>query len=140
MGDWPVVPNLRFMTPEQPPHDGGIGDRGLLVFDGECGFCRRWVRHMNEWFRRHPDTIAWQRADLASLHLTAEQCSQAVQFVDARGRVSGGSDAAARVLIVAGFPFNVAGRLMLLPGVRSVASATYKWVARNRHRFTGDPA
>lgn len=64
---------------------------------------------------------------------------QAVQFVDANGRISSGSNAAARVLIVAGFPYNVAGRLMLLPGVRTVSSAAYRWVARNRHRFKGDP-
>lgn len=117
-----------------------IGARGLLVFDGECGFCRRWVRHMNEWFRHHPDAVAWQHADLEALCLTPEQCRTAVQFVDASLRVSAGADAAARVLIVAGFPYSLAGRFMLLPGIRSIARASYRWVANNRHRFKGDPA
>ena len=116
-----------------------IGSRGLLVFDGECGFCRRWVRHMHEWFGRHPDSVAWQQADLATLGLTADQCSAAVQFVDRDLRVSGGSDAVARVLIVAGLPFSLAGRIMLLPVVRSISGAAYRWVANNRHRFKGDP-
>ena len=114
-------------------------EQGLLVFDGECGFCRRWVRHMNEWFRRRPEAVAWQTTDLTSLGLTETQCRDAVQFVSRGMKVSAGADAAARVLIVAGFPWALAGRIMLLPGVRSVARAVYRWVARNRHRFRGDP-
>lgn len=116
-----------------------IGPRGLLVFDGECGFCRRWVRHMNEWFGRHPESIAWQQADLKSLGLTEDSCRQSVQFVDEGMHVSRGSDAVARVLVVAGFPFAIAGRVMLLPFVRGICGAAYRWVADNRHRFRGDP-
>lgn len=112
---------------------------GFLVFDGECGFCRRWVRRMTAWFTRHPQPVAWQVAELTKLGLTAEQCMAAVQFVDKDGRVSSGAAAVARVLIYAGLPYSLAGRMMLLPGIRSVAEAAYRWVANNRHRFTGDP-
>lgn len=94
---------------------------------------------MNYWFRRHPDSVAWQQCDLAALGLTAEQCAGAVQHVDAGLRVSSGSDAVARILITAGFPFAFAGRVMLLPGIRRVSQAAYGWVADNRHRFKGDP-
>lgn len=116
----------------------GVGAHGLLVFDGECGFCRRWVRHMNEWFDRRPAAVAWQHTDLETLGLTAQQCATAVQFVDTQLRVSSGADAAARVLVVAGFPYSFAGRIMLLPGVRVITRAAYRWVAANRHRFRGD--
>lgn len=93
---------------------------------------------MDEWFTRHPDPVAWQVTDLAALGLTAQQCSEAVQFVSRDMEVSGGSDAVARVLIVAGMPYSVAGRIMLLPVMRGAAGAAYRWVARNRHRFRGD--
>lgn len=83
--------------------------------------------------------MAWQQADLAALGLTADRCREAVQFVDSDLRVSSGSDAAARVLLVAGFPYSVAGAIMLAPGVRTLAQAVYRWVAANRHRFKGDP-
>ena len=116
-----------------------IGVRGLLIFDGECGFCRRCVRYMTSWFTKYPTPVAWQQADLGRLGLTPEQCNTAVQFVSADLRVSSGSDAAARVLIVAGLPFNIAGRVLLLPGVRNIAQAGYRWVANNRRRFKGDP-
>ena len=114
------------------------GTDGLLVFDGECGFCRRWVRHMNEWFRVHPEPVAWQTTDLVTLGLTETQCRAAVQFVSHDLKVSSGADAAARVLVTAGFPWSVAGRVMLLPGIRSLCGAAYRWVADNRHRFRGD--
>jgi predicted DCC family thiol-disulfide oxidoreductase YuxK len=95
---------------------------------------------MTSWFARHPRPIAWQSTDLAALGLTEEECKAAVQFVDGGGRISSGAAAAARVLIVAGFPYSIVGRIMLLPGIRAVASAAYRWVANNRHRFKGDPA
>ena len=113
--------------------------RGLLIFDGECDFCRRWVRYMTSWFAKHPTPIAWQQADLGELGLTPEQCNAAVQFVSPDLRISSGSDAAARVLIVAGLPFNIAGRIMLAPGVRNIAQWAYRWIANNRRRFKGDP-
>lgn len=116
-----------------------IEPTGLLIFDGECGFCRRWIRYMRSWFRTLPEAVAWQESDLVSLGLTEEQCRAAVQFVDAGGRVWSGSDAAAQVLKVAGFPFSLLGRVMLLPLVRVIPRRMYKWVARNRHRFHGDP-
>lgn len=116
-----------------------IGAYGLLIFDGECGFCRRWVRHMTTWFAKHPTPIAWQQANLGELGLTSEQCNAAVQFVGADLKIWSGSDAAARVLIVAGMPFNIAGLIMLAPGIRSIAQWAYRWVANNRRRFKGDP-
>ncbi len=112
--------------------------RGLIVFDGQCGFCRRWIRYMNH-FKRHPESVAWQQTDLAALGLTAEQCMAAVQWVGPTGAIASGSDAAARVLIVAGLPWNIVGRLMFLPGIRPILQRAYRWVAENRRRFRGDP-
>lgn len=90
--------------------------------------------------RNHPETVAYQSADLAAFGLTAEQCATEVQYADARGRTFGGADAVARVLIDAGLPWSLAGRVMLVPGIIHVARAAYRWVAANRRRFRGDPA
>ena len=130
---------IRSVSSSPDANANSIGAHGLLIFDGECGFCRRWVRHMTSWFAKHPTTIAWQQANLGELGLTSEQCNAAVQFVGADLRISSGSDAAARVLIVAGMPFSIAGFIMLAPGVRGIAQWAYGWVANNRHRFKGDP-
>lgn len=113
---------------------------GTLFFDGECGFCRRSVRIMRERVARCPEAVAWQSVDLSRFGLTAQQCAEAVQYADRRGRVFGGADAVAHVLVDAGLPWSPLGRVMLLPGIIHVARAAYRWVAANRRRFRGDPA
>lgn len=115
-------------------------DVPVLIFDGECGFCRRSVRVMTERIRNHPVALPWQSLDLRAHGLTEEECSAAVHYVDKRARVHAGADAVARVLIEAGFPWSVAGRTMCIPGVIHVCRAAYRWVANNRSRFRGDPA
>lgn len=115
-------------------------DTSLLIFDGNCGFCRRSVRVMAERIHRHPVAAPWQSLDLSTYGLTEEECSKAVQYVDKRSRVHAGADAVAHVFIDAGLPWSVAGRLMCIPGIIHVCRAAYRWVADNRSRFRGDPA
>lgn len=115
-------------------------DVPVLIFDGQCGFCRRSVRVMTERIRRHPVSVPWQSLDLRLFGLTEEQCSTAVQYVDKRARVHAGADAVAHVLTDAGLPWSVPGRVMRVPGVIHLCRAAYRWVAANRSRFRGDPA
>ena len=48
------------------------GERGLLIFDGDCGFCTTSARFATRWVdRRHRyDLEPWQQVDLARLGLT----------------------------------------------------------------------
>ena len=112
----------------------------VLIFDGECGFCRRSVRILRSRVRRVPTVVAWQSIDPSDYGTTEAACREAVQHVGSDGRVRGGADAVARLLTEAGLPWVVIGRAMSLPGVIHAARPAYRWVARNRHRFRGDPA
>jgi predicted DCC family thiol-disulfide oxidoreductase YuxK len=112
----------------------------VLIFDGECGFCRRSVRILRARVRRVPRIVAWQSIDPAQYGTTEEACRTAVQHVGTDGRVRGGADGIARLLVEAGWPWLVPGRVMSVPGVIHISRAAYRWVARNRHRFRGDPA
>lgn len=107
-----------------------------LIFDGDCGFCTTsagWAR------RIAPDveTVAWQLTDLDALGVTEAAARDAVQFVSDDGRVSGGADAMASLLISRGGLFGLLGRFALLPGVHAIAVALYKLVAANRYRLPG---
>jgi predicted DCC family thiol-disulfide oxidoreductase YuxK len=106
----------------------------VLVFDGECGFCRRRV----EWLRTHAkaelDIIAWQEADLGSFDLTKEQCQERVQWVSGFDHASGGA-AIARCLQECRQPWRTLGSAMRLPGIRSLAELGYRVVAANRGRL-----
>ena len=115
-------------------------DRPLLVFDGDCAFCTRSVRFVERRIKRHPVTRSWQSLDLEPLGLTEAMCAEAVQLVAVDGAVSSAHIAIARTLLYGRRGWAVIGRLMLLPGVRSIVGVVYRWVARNRHRMPGGTA
>jgi len=114
-----------------------------LVYDGQCGFCRRWVDAVRRWDRADlvravslQDTAAWEGLP----GLTRAALEQAVHLVSPDGRAYAGAAAAAPLLrLLPG------GRVLAaplgLPGVPRLADAAYRWVARHRHRDgCGSPA
>lgn len=110
-----------------------------LVYDGDCAFCTRCVRWMERRLPKQPRVIAWQVADLAALGVTAQEVTDAVQWVEGDAHV-GGADGIARLLVWAGGVWSLLGRLMLLPGVIHVARVVYRWIARNRGKMPGGTA
>ncbi len=113
----------------------------LVIFDGDCGFCTssaHWVaRRLNR--RPGPNVVLvpWQFTDLAALGTTAERAQREALWIDTYGEIHGGAAAFAEWLTFRGGAYAVAGRLMNLPLVRSLASAVYRVIAKNRHRMPG---
>lgn len=112
-------------------------ESAVLVYDGDCAFCRRCVRFIERRLSRHPRLVAWQAADLDGLGLTADQCREALQWVGPEGRHESAQRAVARTLVGGGRGWALLGRFLLLPGVDQAAGFVYRWVARNRHRLPG---
>ena len=109
---------------------------GTLIFDGDCGFCTTsagWARRIAPGI----DVVPWQLTDLDALGVFEAAAREAVQYVDNDGHVSGGAAAIACLLVDRGSGWRLVGRLMLQPGVRSVAAWVYKKVADNRYRLPG---
>ena len=111
--------------------------RPVLVFDGDCGFCRRgvaWLQHrVGDAVRCTP----WQSVELASLHpdLRAEDCARAVQLVEPDGRLTRGAEAGLRALSFAQ-GYRLVPLLYRLPGVGPLAEAVYRAVANRRGVFS----
>lgn len=101
-----------------------------LVFDGACAFCTRAARRAARISPRL-SVVAWQDADLDALGLTAEQCQEAVQYVDSTQRMAG-APAVAAVLAEGRGPWPLAAVLLRAPGIRGLADAVYQRVARRR--------
>ena len=111
--------------------------RALLIFESDCGFCNRCVRFAA---RRLPSKARyqpWQRTDLAALGLTRERARREVLWVAPDGKVFGGAQAVAKLLLDSGGPYAVLGALLRVPPFRWIAHAGYRAVARNRHRLPG---
>lgn len=115
---------------------GHASGRPVLVFDGDCAFCTS-SAHLLERIGPEAEIVAWQLADLDQLGITAAQATEAVQWVGADGTVRSGHEAIAAALGTAGWPWRLAARVILLPGVSPLAAATYRLIARNRHRLPG---
>ncbi|MCW2811345.1 MAG: hypothetical protein JWP61_1803 [Friedmanniella sp.] len=112
-----------------------------LIFDGDCAFCTTSATWVAERLHRRdaPDVqlVPWQFTDLAGLGLTDERARFEALLVHPDGTVHGGASAFAHWLRFRGGAYGVLGSAMLLPGVRSLAAAVYRLVARNRQRLPG---
>lgn len=115
---------------------GDAERRPILVFDGDCAFCTS-SAHLLERLGPEAEIVAWQLADLDELGITAAQATEAVQWIGVDGTVRSGHEAIAAALGTAGWPWRISGRAILLPGISTLAAATYRWIARNRYRLPG---
>lgn len=111
--------------------------RPVLLYDGDCAFCTTCAQLVERRVRPDAAVTPWQFADLPGLGVTAEQATDAVQWIAADGSVRSGHEAVAAMLLTAGPVFGTAGRFLLLPGVTRVAARAYALVASNRHRLPG---
>ena len=118
-------------------NSGVTASETTLVFDGDCGFCTWSVDMAKKWIRPRARIVPWQRADLAALGLTEEQCQLAVQWVSASGDVRAGGRAVAALLRSSPAPWPVLGALADVPGIAQLVDALYRLIAANRYRLPG---
>ncbi len=104
----------------------------MLIYDGDCGFCRRYA----DWLRARGDvpTASGGEVDRLALGLTPEEVKTAVWWVEGRARFSG-HQAIGHALRFLGGGWALVGRLIRMPPVSWLAAVSYRWVAANRHRF-----
>jgi predicted DCC family thiol-disulfide oxidoreductase YuxK len=114
-------------------------ERGLLIFDGDCGFCTTSARFATRWVdRRHRyDVQPWQQVDLERFGLTAADCIEAAQFVRRDGTVVAAHLAIAEGLKHGAPLWRPLGHVVTLPGIRWLAGRVYTWVADHRYALPG---
>ncbi len=114
-----------------PGHD-------VLLFDGDCAFCRAAAGRLLRWIPagaveprsfREPGTLAHFSG------LSSARCEQALQLVREDGEVFAGLDGAVEALRHGRFHWLAFA--YRLPGVRQLADALYRLVARIRFRIHG---
>jgi predicted DCC family thiol-disulfide oxidoreductase YuxK len=133
------------MSTSQHLHqDGAVTERldlPLLIFDGDCAFCTSSARWLAERLHRkdgpNAQLVAWQFADLAALGISRQRAQQQALWIAADGPISGGAEAFAAWLRFRGGAYGLAGSGMSLPGIRRLAAAVYRLIAKNRHRMPG---
>ena len=116
------------MADTSPPGEG------MLVFDGECGFCRRSVRWAYK-VRATSPSVPYQEVDLSRWGLSVPDAADAAWFV-ADGRRWRGHEAIAQMLKSSTWrPVRWAGWLLATRVARPLGSRAYAWVSANRSRL-----
>ncbi len=114
--------------------------RPIFLYDGDCMFCSSCARFIERRVHTSAEVKPWQFSDLTVLGVTQEQCEEAVQWIDADGRVESGSRGVGRLLIDARSYWRPLGWLLLVPPLSLIAPPLYRIIARNRHRLPGGTA
>lgn len=110
----------------------------VLIFDGDCGFCTTAANFAVRRSSTPISAVPWQRANLESFGLTADEASKRVYFVVADGKPQGGHRAFAGLLRAQrSVALKALGSLMLVPPVSWLAAAVYILVAKYRHKLPG---
>jgi len=111
--------------------------RPVLVYDGDCGFCRLWIARWRAATGERVEYVASREAAARFPKMKRSDLDEAVHLVEPGGRVTRGAEAVFRSLAVAGG----AGRLALrayerVPPFRAASEAAYRLVAANRPLFS----
>lgn len=108
-------------------------ERPLLVWDGDCGFCRGWIARWRAITGDRVDYAPYQEVADRFPGIPRAEFAEAVHFLDpAEGRWSRGAEAVFRSLAVAPGRGWMLGLYRGLPGFRPVTEAVYRLVAGHR--------
>jgi lipase maturation factor 1 len=104
----------------------------VLVYDGDCRFCKRWV---SRWQARTGERVEYAPYQdpgvLSRLGIPLAAARRSVQLAMPDGTVYEGAEAVFRVISIAPGP-HVVARLGRLPMVRWFAERFYRFVANHR--------
>ncbi len=108
----------------------------LMMYDGDCGFCRRWIARWKAMTGDRIDYAPYQSTMASFPQLSREELSQAVHLVEPGGEVYYGAHAVFRALAQGAgkrWPLRLYRHV---PGVAPVTELTYRFVASHRYGFS----
>jgi predicted DCC family thiol-disulfide oxidoreductase YuxK len=109
-----------------------VPSKPLLIFDGDCHFCRRWIERWRELTAGSVEYAPFQEVAERFPEIPREAFERAVHFIEKDGTVYRAAEAVFRSLATVG------GRRWLVwcyehvPGFAPITETAYGFVARNR--------
>lgn len=124
---------------EPEPHDEPTvarppKERAIMLYDGDCHFCRRWVAAWHRETGGAVDYAPFQERGGQFPEIPEEACRGAVHLVQTDGSATSGADAVMTALRDAQPVRSWLYRHV--PGVKSVLGAAYRFIARRRVLFS----
>ena len=110
-------------------------NRPVVIFDGNCGFCRIWIRHWEQLTGQAIEYVASQEAEVRFPQIAREHFSASVQLAMPDGEVLRGARAVFTTLT---FAPDMAWLLWMydhVPGFAPVTESAYRLIASHRNFF-----
>ena len=107
----------------------------LLIYDGDCSFCKFWVEHWKSLTDSYVSYAPYQEVadQFPEIPLAAFQA--AVQFIDRQGTIWSGAEAVFRSLACVPEKRWLLWCYRRVPGFAPVSNFIYRFVARHRGAF-----
>jgi predicted DCC family thiol-disulfide oxidoreductase YuxK len=106
--------------------------RPLLIYDGTCGFCKRWVLRLHRITQAGFDYKPFQEIHQQHPDIPLQDFRTAAQFLESDGTRHSGADAMFFALCCGAGPQWPRTAYLHFPGVKPVTNLGYRWVARHR--------
>lgn len=104
----------------------------LVIFDGDCHFCRRWIERWKELTAGAVDYAPFQEVAGRFPEIPPEAFAEALHFIDNDGAVYRGAEAVFRSLGTLRRGRALVWGYEHLPGFAPITEAAYRVIARNR--------
>ena len=108
----------------------------LLIFDGDCGFCRRWIERWRGITGDLVEYAPYQEAGGRFPQIPEKNFRDAVQLVEPDGKIYSAAEAVFRSLAVRRSHRWPLALYLHVPGARAVTEFFYRQVARHRAFFS----
>ncbi len=126
------------MTVKQAVRVASPPAKPLMIYDGDCNFCKFWISRWQRSTAGRVEYIASQDPRVAKQfpELPSEWFTEAVQFIETDGRVYSGAEAVFRSLSYSPLKEWPLWIYEHVPGVTPVTERAYHFVARRREGFS----
>src|SRR6267143_32272 len=107
--------------------------RPLMIWDGECHFCKRWIERWRDITAGKVDYATYQEAVARFPEIPVEQFKRAVAFIEPDGEVFFAAEAVCRSLRYRSSRKWLAWSYDHVPGFAAISETAYKFIAHNRN-------
>jgi predicted DCC family thiol-disulfide oxidoreductase YuxK len=115
--------------------------RAVILYDGHCRFCIAQMRNLARFLPAGSyEALNFQEEGVLPRFpgVTHEKAMEAMLFIDPRGRVYSGMEAAVRAVSLR--PLGKLAFGYYVPGVRQLLDWIYRRIAKNRYKLMGECA
>src|SRR5204862_5607529 len=121
---------MRIRVSNPPP-------KPLLIWDGECHFCRRWIERWREITGDQVDYETSQQVGDRFPEISRAQFERAVVLIETDGAIFTGAEAVFRSLRCRSSKRWLAWSYYHVPGFAPITEGLYKFIAMNRRLASG---